>query len=144
MKRCALFVVLALSLGAASAQQFTNTNESVIKMVKAGMADSIVISEIDSQPAHFSLSANDLIALKQAGVSDAVMAAMIAKGTPATDSTAESVNPDGYPTDIGVYYKQKGAYIEIEPEIVNTKTGGFLKSIATDGIVKGDINGHIN
>lgn len=144
MKSCALLVVLALSLGAASAQQFTNTNESVIKMVKAGMADSIVISEIDSQPAHFSLSANDLIALKQAGVSDAVMAAMIAKGTPATDSTAESVNPDGYPTDIGVYYKQKGAYIEIEPEIVNTKTGGFLKSIATDGIVKGDINGHIN
>jgi hypothetical protein len=31
----------------------------------------------------------------------------------------------------------------LEPEIVNFKTGGFLKSLATDGIVKGDINGHI-
>ena len=32
---------------------------------------------------------------------------------------------------------------ELEPEIVNFKTGGFLKSIATDGLVKGNINGHI-
>ena len=29
------------------------------------------------------------------------------------------------------------------PEIVNFKTGGFLKSLATDGLVKGDINGHV-
>jgi len=28
-------------------------------------------------------------------------------------------------------------------ENVNWKTGGVLKSIATDGIVKGDINGHL-
>jgi hypothetical protein len=26
---------------------------------------------------------------------------------------------------------------------VNFKTGGFLKTLATDGIVKGDINGHL-
>lgn len=144
MKRCALFAVLALCLGVASAQQFTNTNDSVIKMVKAGMSDSIVISSINSQPGHFSLSANDLIALKQAGVSDAVMAAMIAKNTPATEpSVATNLNPDGYPTDIGVYYKLKGVYTNLEAEVVNTKTGGFLKSLATDGIVKGDINGHI-
>jgi hypothetical protein len=28
-------------------------------------------------------------------------------------------------------------------EVVNFKTGGFLKSLATDGVVKGDINGHL-
>ncbi|MHB8304171.1 MAG: hypothetical protein ACYDC6_15375, partial [Acidobacteriaceae bacterium] len=54
-----------------------------IKMVKAGMSDGIIVSTIDSQPAHFTLSANDMIALKQAGVSDKVMAAMIAKSNPA-------------------------------------------------------------
>jgi hypothetical protein len=31
----------------------------------------------------------------------------------------------------------------IMPEVVNWKTGGFLKTIATDGLVKGDVNGHI-
>jgi hypothetical protein len=30
------------------------------------------------------------------------------------------------------------------PEVVNWKTGGVLKSIGTAGIVKGDVNGHIN
>jgi hypothetical protein len=144
MKTRVLFVILAVCLGVASAQQFTNTNDSVIKMVKAGMSDSIVIPTINSQPGQFSLSANDLIALKQAGVSDAVMAAMIAKDSPAPAPAAAAPAVSEYPTEIGVYFKQKGAYTEIQPEVVNTKTGGVLKSIATDGIVKGDVNGHIN
>ncbi len=144
MKTRVLFVILAICLGTASAQQFTNTNDSVVKMVKAGMSDSIVISTINSQPAHFSLTANDLIALKQAGVSDAIMSAMIAKSSPAAAPSAATPPRSGeYPTDIGVYYKQKGVYTELQPEVVNTKTGGFLKSLATDGIVKGDINGNI-
>ncbi|MGC1870038.1 MAG: hypothetical protein WA700_03680 [Acidobacteriaceae bacterium] len=143
MKTRFLFVILALSLGVAAAQQFSNTNDSVIKMVKAGMSDSIVISSINSQPAHFSLSANDLIALKQAGVSDAVMAAMIAKNAPAAPP-APNTNTSEYPMDIGVYYGSKGVYTNLQAEVVNTKTGGFMKSLATDGIVKGDINGHIN
>ena len=144
MKTRALFVVLALCLGIAAAQQFTNTNDSVIKMVKAGMSDSIVISTINSQPAQFSLSANDLIALKQAGVSDAVMAAMIAKNVPAASvPTQAKADLDNFPTDIGVYYKNKGDYTDLQAEVVNVKTGGVLKSIATDGIVKGDLNGHI-
>ena len=29
------------------------------------------------------------------------------------------------------------------PEVVNWKTGGVLKSVASAGIVKGDVNGHI-
>lgn len=99
MKIRMLLAVLAVCLGIASAQQLTNTNDSVIKMVKAGMSDSIVISTINSQPAQFSLSANDLIALKQAGVSDAVMAAMIAKNspeaTPAITAAPVSMVPAG-------------------------------------------------
>ncbi|MES2222874.1 MAG: hypothetical protein V4587_18130 [Acidobacteriota bacterium] len=143
MKTCSAFLVLFLCLGMASAQQFTNTNDSVIKMAKAGMSDSIIISSINSQPGHFSLSANDLIALKQGGVSDAVMAAMIAKDAPAASPTVPA-NTSEYPTEIGVYYGVRGVYTNIQAEVVNTKTGGVLKSIATDGIVKGDINGHIH
>jgi hypothetical protein len=143
MKTRVLFVILAVCLGVASAQQFTNTNDSVIEMVKAGMSDSIVISAINSQPAHFSLTVNDLIALKQAGVSDAVMAAMIAKTNPAAAPAAATPPAGDFPADIGVYYMQRGVYTELQPEVVNTKTGGFLKSLATDGIVKQDINGNI-
>jgi hypothetical protein len=46
--------------------------------------------------------------------------------------------------EVGVYYQDKNkAWHPISSEIVNTKSGGLLKSIATDGIVKGDTNGHI-
>jgi hypothetical protein len=46
--------------------------------------------------------------------------------------------------ETGVYYKnQAGTWVEFSPEIVNYKSGGVLKSIATDGIVKGDKNGHV-
>ena len=88
MKPRILLATLAICLGAASAQQLSMNNDSVIKMVKAGMSDGIIVSTIDSQPAHFALSANDMIALKQAGVSDKVMVAMIAKSNPAAPTAA--------------------------------------------------------
>jgi hypothetical protein len=73
------------------------------------------------------------------------MAAMIAKNSPAASpAPASGSNISAYPNEIGVYFNQSGHYTEIQLEVVNTKTGGVLKSIATDGIVKGDINGHIN
>ncbi len=31
----------------------------------------------------------------------------------------------------------------MEPEVINFKTGGVLKSMATDGLIKGDINGNL-
>jgi hypothetical protein len=48
------------------------------------------------------------------------------------------------PIDAGVYVKDAaGDWTEVEPEIVNWKTGGVAKSAFTYGIVKGDINGHV-
>jgi hypothetical protein len=41
-----------------------------------------------------------------------------------------------------VYAKQRGEWIEVLPEIVNLKTGGVVKNLATVGVVKGDVNGH--
>ena len=48
------------------------------------------------------------------------------------------------PSDAGVYVKgSTGAWDEVEPEIVNWKTGGAAKSAFSYGLVKGDINGHV-
>ena len=45
--------------------------------------------------------------------------------------------------DVGVYYKKAGKWEEMLPDVVNWKTGGVVKHIASVGIVKGDVNGHI-
>jgi hypothetical protein len=88
--RCTIFVaVMAACLGVASAQQAL-TNSSIVQMVKAGLSESVVVDAIHNQPHQFSLSAPDLIALKQAGVSDAILAAMLTATTP---PPAPSVTP---------------------------------------------------
>jgi hypothetical protein len=71
----ALFVALCTVLAAQQAM----TNDSVIKMVKAGLSDDIIVGSINSQPGQYDTSADGLIALKTAGASDKVVGAMVAK-----------------------------------------------------------------
>lgn len=119
-------------------------NDSVIKMAKAGLSDDVIVGSINGQPGSYKTGTDDLIALKGAGVSDKVIGAMISKagggGTvaPAGAAAAGPVN------EVGVYYKKADGWADLNPEVVNFKTGGVLKSIGTAGIVKGDINGHLN
>ncbi|MFZ1937856.1 MAG: hypothetical protein WBA18_17345 [Terracidiphilus sp.] len=135
---------------ALAAQQAMN-NDAVVKMVKAGLSDDLIVTTISSQPGTYDTSADGIIALKSAGVSDKVVAAMVAKASapvvvappPPPPPPAAPARPAGI-DDVGVYYQDKtGAWLRLEPEIVNFKSGGVLKSIASDGIVKGDTNGHI-
>jgi hypothetical protein len=52
------------------------TNGDVVKMVKAKLGDSIIISKIKSSACNFDTSVDALVKLKEAGVSDAVIQAM--------------------------------------------------------------------
>jgi len=149
MRKSLLATLLLVACSFLAAQQAMN-NDSVIKLVKAGLSDDLIVTTISGSPGTYDTSADAIIALKTAGASDKVIAAMIAKASaPATPAPATApaaagpVRPAGI-DDVGVYFRDKtGAWTNLEPEIVNFKTGGFLKSIATDGLVKGDINGHI-
>jgi hypothetical protein len=127
-------------------------NDSVIKMTKAGLSDDLIISTIGGQPGNYNTSADGLIALKGAGVSDKVVAAIVTKGSGPTAGAAAVAAPtatsaSGLPAgidEVGAYYQDKnGMWVALMPEVVNFKTGGALKAFATNGIIKGDINGHI-
>jgi hypothetical protein len=48
------------------------------------------------------------------------------------------------PTEIGVYAKENGKWTEVLPEVVYWKSGGVVKHVASAGVVKGDLNGHVN
>jgi hypothetical protein len=67
------------------------TNEGVIKMVKAGLAEAVIIQAVQQQPAKFSVSPDDLISLKSAGVPDNVISAMLLK------AKSGSVPPEATP-----------------------------------------------
>ena len=141
--RTKLTVLLGLALAALLLAQSAMNNDSVIKMAKAGLGDDVIIGSINGQAGSYQTSTDDLIALKKAGVSDKVIGAMLAKasggGAPAPPMAAA-----GPVNEVGVYYKKDNAWTDLNPEVVNFKTGGVLKSIGTAGIVKGDVNGHLN
>jgi hypothetical protein len=138
---------LFLCVCAAFAQEAL-TNDSITKMAKGGLGDGVIIQMIQGQPGDYLITPDSVTSLKASGVSDQVIGAMLAKTRganvvppPSRTPSAASVNYDDL--DTGVYYKVKSEWIAVPTEVVNWKTGGVLKSIATDGIVKGDINGHL-
>jgi hypothetical protein len=140
--------VLALFLAVCLAQTVL-TNDAVLKMAKAGLGEEILLSTVKNQPGQYSTAPNDLIALKGAGVTDKVIAAMMEKGASGAGAAANPVAaaPKAAPgpvNEVGVYYLKNDAWADLAPEVVNFKTGGVLKSIGTAGIVKGDVNGHVN
>src|SRR4051794_6303578 len=103
---------------------------------------------IQSQPGKYSLGADDLIKLKQSGISDKILGAMVTKASSAAAPTAQLATPGPASelpanADVGVYWKKAGVWTEMLPEVVNWKTGGVMKSVATVGVVKGDVNGRI-
>jgi hypothetical protein len=111
------------------AQQALN-NDAVIKLVKAGLSDDLIISTITASPGAYDTSADGIIALKQCGASDKVVAAIVVKNTTAVpaarpapaaseQSTPEPSQPQDEGTASGSKPIQAGARIVIAP------MGGF-------------------
>ena len=121
------------------------TNDSIVRMVKSGLGDDLILQTIQAQPGRYTLDADSMVALKDAGVSDRIIAAMGSRGRRqiTNEHAAAVVVPEV--NEIGAYYKDRsGNWIPIEPEIVHIKSGGWIKSTVTNGIIKQDRNGHIN
>lgn len=62
------------------AQEALN-NDSVIKLVKAGLSDDFIISSISAKPGAYETSTDGINSLKAAGASDKVIAAVLAKAS---------------------------------------------------------------
>jgi hypothetical protein len=138
-----------------TAQQPLN-DDSVIKMVKAGLSDDVIVATINANPGAYDASPDGLIALKQAGVSNKVIDAIVAKSSAsAPDSGQPSAPPPPEPPappqyvplppgvdNIGAYYKDSGGNWQPLPaEVVIFQSGGLVKHVASAGLVKEDLNG---
>jgi len=146
-------IVFAAGFQRASAQELQQngmTNKDVIDLAALGLGDDVVIEKIRTAPqTAFATDLESLKALKAAHVSDAVIRVMInpkaAAASPAPTpavTAAPPANPD-VPEEVGVYIKMPGKLIEVAPEVVGYKTGGVMKSIATQGLDKGHRNGTV-
>ena len=150
----------------------TLTNDSIIKMVKAGLSDTVILSMVSTQPGKYSLGADDIIALKRAGVSDTIITAIVGKSAsglspppvspggvtelrkegPATNQDTvgreHSVSPDHdprIPSEAGLYALGSTQRLErIEGRATSfVRTGSRLASAATLGIHANRVNTQI-
>lgn len=143
MKRlflAASFVALVFAL---PAQAETLDNQQVIDLVKVGLGDEAVVAKINSSATHFDVSTDGLIALKNAGVSSAVIAAMIQASNHATVSENAALSADSpdpkIPHPSGIYmladWLAQPKMLVIDPTTSDqTKTGGFLGYALSGGI----------
>jgi hypothetical protein len=131
MRKGVIALLLLAACSFLAAQQVMN-NDAVIKLVKAGLSDDLIVATINASPGAYDVSADAIIALKGAGAGDKVIAAVLAKSaTPAPASTAPSTaavpeppttGPSG-PADTGT--ASGSAPISAGSRIVIAPMGGF-------------------
>jgi len=94
-RACVLAVLVSAALLAAQQAPKPLTNADVVKMAKAGLAESTIIAAIQANPTDFDVSPDALIALKKAGVPADVMNAMAAasKASPRTQASPPPAAP---------------------------------------------------
>lgn len=78
---------------ARSAAQEVLTNDGVVGMVKAGLAEGVIIEKIRTSTRKFDTSTDGLIGLKKAGVPDKIIEAMITGGGPTMAAPAVGSAP---------------------------------------------------
>jgi hypothetical protein len=113
------------------------TNDEVIKMVKAGLSEEIIIAAIDSATKKaFDTRAGGLVALKAAGVSDRIILTMQGRTEPAAIGARPTPVPAGHrklsagdggfedPQDDGIYVVHEGELTTVEPTVARASGVG--------------------
>src|SRR6266700_385863 len=93
MKRLVGILILALTVVAVAQEQQTLNNDSILKMVQAGLGEDLIVTAVRTQPGKYSVNPDELIRLKQAGVSERILTAMLSKGSGATPSAPVPSGP---------------------------------------------------
>jgi hypothetical protein len=142
------FPLMAAPIGGQTAGAAPLTNDDIIKMVQFKFGDNVIVAKIKSSPCKFDTSMDALTKLKAAGVSDAVMQAMMEPGAPGvSNSSAAPAGPPPDPNDPnaehdpGIYYVRQNPggrrMTALDPTAYSgTKTGGMFTSAMTYGIHK--------
>ena len=156
MRKIILAVVFLAICPLFVAQQAMN-NDSVIKLVKAGLSEDLIVTTISGAAGNYDITADGIIALKTAGVSDREVAAIVAKLSapvpvvtssisvaPPPNPTPAASDPDdpASPHEPGIYTFSNNSpagskMTMLEPSVYSqSKAGGMFVTGITYGIAK--------
>jgi hypothetical protein len=120
----------------------TLSNEQVIALIAAGLSEQTIILKIRGSKTSFDTSAAALVRLKEAGATDAVLAAMLSPAAPPQPEAAAAPAAPVY--EPGVYLVEGSERVQIEPTVfTNAKSGGGFWTGMTYGIAKAKIKANV-
>ena len=116
----------------------TLQNEDIIKMAKAGLDDSVIVSAIKGARCRFQISADSLIELKRSGVSASVLKAMTeAAAAPLPPIRTQVPAGDVLPSSYGGYVFDGAKYQPLLTARINVVVGLSQKAAGTGIAVDG-------
>ena len=74
------------------------TNEDIIRMAKVGFGEAVIVAKIETSATDFDTSLDALVALKEAGVGDGVIAVMVKTGGASATAVQPKAQPAARPT----------------------------------------------
>jgi hypothetical protein len=148
-------VLAALALSLAPSIAFGQakkpvTIDDLIQLTKAGLDEQTLVRAIEANGAAVDTSAQGILALKSAGLGEAVIRAVLTAAAPsaappsATPPAAVAPGATAIPDEIGVYIERGGSLEALTGEVPNVRSGGILKSMATAGIAKMNVRGTVS
>ena len=131
------------------------TADDLLQMKQAGFDDPTVVKAIEANGAAIDTSAQGLVALKGAGLSDVVIRAALSSAKPEARAIMPKATGDQATEEVGVYFMEGDQHRPLPAELIKRKgtspfkmmaTGGF-RGMKTSGSVEGaksslQISGH--
>ena len=120
------------------------TNDAVVAMKKAGLADPVILAKIRASQAKFDTGTAALIRLKEAGLSDQIIEAMVSHagpGSPPATGTAPAATKggSGLPSTSRetIFHAMGDKYVELMPAVSAVETNVAMFTSKSELVLKG-------
>jgi hypothetical protein len=127
-----LSALLCCMTGFSLGQNKAFTNDDVIQMVRAGFNEETIIEAIRANKQNYDTSVEALVKLKNGGVSERVISAMLTAAQAKLTSPRSGGEGVALPDEAGVYVLKDDRYVELATEAVDWRSK-FFSPVTTTG-----------
>lgn len=137
MKTILLLISFCFTSLVTFAQTEVLTNQSVLEMIELGFSEDVILTKIKTSEVDFDTSIAALKVLKEKGVSDAIMMAIM-------NGTSDNRSEDIEEIEAGIYFANGDQLIRMLPTVFSGTKTNTLGSAFSYGIASSDIKSILN
>lgn len=145
MKIAVFISTILLWLPALPQERKPLSANDLAQMKKSGFDEKLLVKAIEANGTDIDTSAQSLITLKEIGLSDVVIDAILSARQTSTSTASVASTPKPTPDELGVFIQKGNAFIPLRVEVASFKTSGMLSAMTFRnkyrGVVRGTTSG---